>query len=124
MSIFKFSDVEWKRVEDEKETYGFKWEKISEFKGLIPCNQFWKDLKLKKSQKGFKCICCDKQLPKGTRCIGNTYERICYCCFKEWIDNSNKTLSNIQDYFNDIQKELSENKGMWDRELIINNLSD
>lgn len=123
MSSFDFTKSSWERIKDETSDYGWRTERTSIFKGLIPCNQFWKDLKLKKSQKGFKCICCDKQLPKGTRCIGNTWERVCFNCFKEWINNSNKTFSEIQDYFNDILTELNTNKDKWERELIINNLS-
>ncbi len=123
MSIFNFIENEWERIKDDTHFSGYRWERISDFKGLIPTNQFWKDLKLRKSQRGFKCSCCDKELPKGTKYIGSTYEKICFCCFTEWIKNSNKTLLNIQERFKEIKEELNTNKDRWERELIINNLS-
>lgn len=92
--------------------------------GLFLTNQFWKDLKIKKTREGFKCAVCDKEKPKGTSCIGDTYRRICFSCFNEWIEKSNETLSKIQEEFNYIKEEFRENKEMWERELIVNSLGD
>lgn len=94
------------------------------YKGLSPTQQFWKDIRLKKSRKVFGCICCGKDKPKGTMCIGGSWEKVCFSCFKEWIKNSNKTLLEIQKEFGIIKKELNENEEKWERELIINSLSD
>ena len=92
--------------------------------GLYLTNQFWKDLKIKKSKKEFRCGCCDKEKPKGTIHIGDSYEKICFSCFNKWVENSNKTLSYIQKELDYIKEELNKNKEKWDRELIVNSLSD
>ncbi len=114
MPIFDFIEGRYNNITFRYETFN---------KGLTPKAQFWKELKIKKPRSSFKCACCEKNKPKGTRCIGDSYERICFSCFEEWIENSNKTFSNIQERFKEIKEELNNNKEKWNRELIVNSLS-
>lgn len=92
--------------------------------GLCLTNQFWKDLKRKKVRKEFRCVCCDKNKPKGTTHIGDNYTKICFSCFDKWIEKSKETLSYIQKEIDYMKEELDRNKEMWERELIVNSLSD
>ncbi len=122
MPLFEYSKSEWERT-GEINKHGFKVAKrISIFNGLIPTNEFYKNMKFKKSQKGFKCIVCDKQKVKGTRYIGGSYDCICYNCVSEWVKNSNETLSNIKEIMEKLKEEVKENKGKWDKEVIVNSL--
>ncbi len=94
------------------------------YAGLCPTQQFWKDLKVRKSRDGFECVVCNKKKPKGTRYIGGNYVPICFLCFSEWVKISKGTLLEIEEKFKEIEKEFEENKHDWNRELIVNSLGE
>ena len=56
MPIFNTYERGWDYVKNESKKLQI---------GLKPTSQFWKDIKIKKSRSGFKCISCEKQQPFG-----------------------------------------------------------
>ncbi len=116
MPIFDYARIEWERAENGKN------ERNLIFGGLIPKNEFYRQMKIQKSQVGFTCILCRKNRVKGTRYIGGVYDKICYNCVFEWINNSNKTLSEIRGIMEKMKEEIKENKEKWDKEVIVNSL--
>lgn len=112
MPIFDYAIRDWEKS-------GYK----TIYSGLCPTKQFWKDLKIKKSQDYFECVICNKKKPKGTMYIGSYYCQICFLCLSEWIKTSKGTLKEIEGKFKEIEKELEENKQIWNKELIVNSLN-
>ena len=119
MPIFDYAKIKWVPNNNK---LGVGYQKNLVFGGLIPKDEFYKNMKLKKSQGGFKCIICDKKKVKGTRYIGGHYDSICYNCISEWVNNSNKTLSGIKEIMEKIEEEVKENKEKWDKEVLVNSL--
>ena len=111
MTNFQFSQEEWEEG---------KFKTI--YKGLIPPEEFWKNMKVKKAQGEFECIICSEHRVKGTRYIGTHYQRICFFCFLEWLKNSKSTCDTLKERFNEIEKELNENKEKWEKEYLVESL--
>ena len=81
--------------------------------GLIASHTFLNELVFKKSRTSFECAICNKEKPKNTRYIGDSYEKICPDCYGEWFENSNKALQEIQMILKKSKEDLELNKDKW-----------
>jgi len=90
--------------------------------GMTPCRSFFTHMKIKKSRRAFRCISCSKEKPKGTRYVGDNWNRVCLSCMSDWMNKSKKSFDTMKDTIIKQEKLLKQNKKMWEKEEIISNL--
>jgi len=100
-----------------------EWERELLWNGLIASNAFLNCLSFSKANKSFKCVICDKEKPKNTRYLGESYRRVCSDCAFEWIENSVKALQEMEMLLKKSKENLKLNKDKWRKEMIVGALS-
>lgn len=95
------------------------WDKTNE---ISTTPTFWNGIAFKKSNKEFRCGACDKYYEKGTRYLGDNWERVCMFCAEEWISNSIKCLDELKDKILSLKPELKENYDKWSADCVVGEL--
>ncbi len=118
MGLIDLYESKWGENPDTKE-----YERRTIWNGLNASNTFLNSLNFSKANIPFKCKICDKQKPKNTRYLGDSYQRICSDCAPEWIENSVKALQEMEMILNETKENLKLNKDKWRKEMIVGALN-
>jgi len=100
----------------------YSWRRVCLFNGLSPKKSFKGQMKIKKANVEFSCGCCRKKRGKGTRYIGDNWNRVCMFCLKEWMINSKKTIKKMGENIEEQEKLLKTNEDKWYKEAIVGQL--
>ena len=108
MAYVNLSEGYWdKESNNHISTFGIK---ISE------C--LWTALKMKRSNKGFKCKMCNRKLPPKTRKIGQYYsETICYACVPAFVKLAKEDVAKLTQALDDVEKDAIDNKSKYDSKV-------
>ena len=120
MPLLEFVKTKYRCDTDEHGT--FKYHKEIIYNGIIPYKSFFKQMKIKKSNKIFDCHCCEKERGKGTRYVGDNWYRVCQFCMNDWMNNSKKSFDKMKEAITEQQNLLKQNKTKWGKEAIVSNL--
>ena len=118
MGLIDYYKHEWKwNSEEERYNSRIIWN------GLSASNSFLNGLSFTKCNIPFNCKICGKTKPKSTRYVGDNFRKICCDCTSEWVDNSIKTLQEMEMLLKKSKQNLKLNKDKWRKEMLIGALS-
>ena len=71
MPLIEFVKTKYTYNKNDDGGYTYKREGI--YKGIIPCDSFFDQMRIKKARREFGCLCCSKTKVKGTRYVGDNW---------------------------------------------------
>ncbi len=87
--------------------------------GLNLTDNFLRNLCIRKSDEEFVCAVTNKECPKGTRYLGDKYDKVSMFTFGDWFDNSIKTLEGLIKTLKERKKVWEEFKDKWEAEAVV-----
>ena len=117
MPILDLNNFQW------EEDGALKWKRIIRYNGLTYKKSMIKAVNIKRTNNLFDCLTCGKKRGKGTRYVGNNYERICHYCLDDWCKNSIMSLKEIIQSIKETNKEFKKNESKWNKDALVGALT-